>query len=88
MIVVLVYRPEAMEGPHQASYQDDFDPFNGIELYGTYMDAEDKHVMAMIDDLMGQHPDWKFHVDVNVTTKVGFNVATANIPKPTGRRKR
>jgi len=71
MIVVMVYRPEATVGPHQSSAQDDFDPFNGIEIYGTYYDAEDKSVMAMIDQLKVEHPGWKFHMSVE-KIKVGF----------------
>lgn len=87
-IVVLVYRPEAADGPHQSSAQDDFDPFNGVEVYGLYMDAESKGVMEMITRLSGEHPKWMFHLDYNVKTQVGFpDAQRANLPKPAGNRK-
>lgn len=75
MIVVLVYRPEAADGPHQSSAQDDFDPFNGVEVYGIYLPAERKHVDAMIDKLCVEHPKWHFHIDsADHKLKVGFSV--------------
>jgi hypothetical protein len=72
MIVVLVYRPEATDGPHQSSAQDDFDPFNGIEIYGSYMDAEDKAVTEMVNKLADANPKWHFHISPNETVQVGF----------------
>jgi hypothetical protein len=84
MIVVLIHRPEEMDGPHQSSAQDDYDPFNGVEIYGIYMDAEYKAVMDMVNDLADANPKWHIHVSPNEKMKVGFNTATANIPKPAG----
>ena len=88
MIVVLVYRPEATDGPHQSSAQDDHDPFNGVEVYGVYMDTEYKSVMNMVNDLADEHPKWRLHISPNEKLKVGFNVASANVPKPAGGRKK
>jgi hypothetical protein len=74
MIVVLVYRPEAMEGPHQSSRQDDFDPFNGVEVYGIYMDVEYKYVVKMVSGLVDEHSGWRMHISQGNKIKVGFNV--------------
>lgn len=82
MIVVLVYRPEATDGPHQSSAQDDFDPFNGVEVYGIYMDAEVKAVESMVLKLSEENPKWHLHISPNEKLKVGFTAADANIPKP------
>jgi len=88
VIVVLVYRPEATDGPHQSSAQDDYDPFNGVEVYGIYMDAEYKAVMNMVNDLADEHPKWRLHISPNETVKVGFNTDKANVPNPAGGRKK
>jgi hypothetical protein len=75
MIVLLVYRPEAMDGPHQSSRQDDYDPFNGVEVYGIYLPAERKYVEEMIGKLCAEHPKWHFHItEQEYKLKVGFNV--------------
>jgi hypothetical protein len=76
VIVVLVFRPEATEVQPN--------PFDGIEVYGIYMDAEYKQVMVMVEDLADKNPEWRIHVSPNEKLKVGFNVADANVPKPSG----
>ena len=75
MIVVLVYRPEVVDDSAQ--------PFDGVEVYGVYLDAEEKAVMGMIDGLMAEHPQWQFTVSEE-KLKVGFDVGKYNIPRPAG----
>lgn len=84
MIVVLVYRPEAGEYP-PGMHEDD--PFDGIEIYGSYYEAEEKSVMEMIDGLLVQHPGWRFHIDPHVKSYVGFHPERLKVPTPTRRGK-
>jgi hypothetical protein len=80
MIVVMVHRPETADG-------DTSDPFDGVEIYGMYYEAEEKYVMEMIDDLTVQHPDWHFNIDPHVKSYVGFHPDRLKVPKQAGRNK-
>jgi hypothetical protein len=84
MLVVLVYRPEALEGPHQSTRQDDFDAFNGVEVYGIYLPAEHAHVVQMIEALRVNHPKWQFLISPEHKLRVGFDVMKHNVPKRAG----
>jgi hypothetical protein len=77
MIVVMVHRPEAADG-------DTSDPFDGIEIYGSYYEAEEKYVLEMVEGLVVQHPDWHFHIDPHVKSYVGFHTDRLKVPKQAG----
>lgn len=79
MIVVLVYRPEAADGPHQMTSEDDFDPWNGVEVYGIYYPAEEKQVVEMMDKLHEKHPRWNFHMSGGHKMKIGLSVWGVNV---------
>lgn len=69
MIVVLVYRPEAADGGD--ANDPEADRFDGIEVYGVYMDAENRAVMEMVNGLKDANPKWQFCIS-NEKLKVGF----------------
>lgn len=70
MIVVLVYRPEAVSGAGVEEQPHKSGPFEGIEIYGMYYEAENDAVTAMLDKLTDEHPDWHFHVEPHVKSTV------------------
>jgi hypothetical protein len=78
MIVVLVYRPEAR------MILDELEPLDGVEVYGCYIEAENKYVMEMIDQLKVEHPDWHFQIEPNEKLKVGFHTEKLDVPKQAG----
>lgn len=62
-IVVSVYRPEASDGPHQSSHQDDYDPFNGVEIFGVFDDTFGPVLLDKLGEIAKVHPNWKFEID-------------------------
>lgn len=86
MIVVLVYRPEATSAAGLNEMQHFQVPFEGIEVYGMYYEAEEKYVLEMVNDLKDNHPDWHFQIDPHVKSYVGFHTDRLKVPKQTGRR--
>jgi hypothetical protein len=83
MIVVMVYRPEAGEYP-PGMHEDD--PFDGIEIYGMYYEAEEKYVLEMVDELKDKNPKWHFHIDPHVKSYVGFHTDRLKVPRQAGHR--
>ncbi len=71
MIVVLVYRPEAVSGAGFGERPHGEDPFEGIELLGIFYKAEEKWVMEYVEMQQAAHPTWKFHLDES-PLKVGL----------------
>lgn len=63
MIIVSVYRPEATDGPHQSSHQDDYDPFNGVEVFGVFDDSFGPVLVAKLAEVTAVHPKWHFEID-------------------------
>lgn len=84
MIVVLVYRPEAVSGAGVAENPHGDNPFEGVEIYGMYYEAEEKYVLEMVDQLKDEHADWHFQIDPHVKSYVGFHTDRLNVPKWAG----
>lgn len=57
MIVVLLWRPEERLGP------DEDDVFDGMSVFATYPEHQEKEVEQFINELADEHPDWRFHID-------------------------
>ncbi len=86
MIVVLVYRPEAVSGAGVAENPHGDNPFEGVEIQGMYYEAEEKYVMEMIDKLKDENPSWHFMSDPHVKSYVGFHSDKLKVPKQAGGR--
>jgi hypothetical protein len=71
MIVVLVYRPEAVSGAGLGERPHEEDPFEGVEVFGIFYKAEEKWVMEYIDSKRKENPGWRFHLE-ETTLKVGL----------------
>ena len=80
MIVVLVYRPEAVSGAGVAEQPHNDVPFEGIEVYGSYYEAESAGVDEMVMALSREHPGWHFHIEPNVKSYVGFHPERLKVP--------
>jgi hypothetical protein len=81
VIVVLVHRPDNTTGQLH-----DKVPFEGVEVYGMYYEAEEKYVDEMIVVLKDEHPSWQFMLDRHVKSYVGFHTDRLKVPKQAGGR--
>lgn len=86
MIVVLVYRSEGTSGAGLNDEPHGTVPFEGIEIYGMYYEAEEKYVMEMVNKLKDENPSWHFMIDPHVKSYVGFHADKLKVPKQAGRR--
>ena len=60
MIIVSVFREEAMAvGGHPHEY----DPFEGVEIFGVFPDADGPRMAEKLGAITAVHPNWKFEID-------------------------
>lgn len=70
MIVVLVYRPEAVSGAGLGERPHEEDPFEGVDVFGLYHEGQEKQANDLIDKARLENPGWKFCIDPKVKWSV------------------